>query len=88
MADAFALAGDAAFAPVTRAAAIVPHDVSALNDVTKSIYVGQAGDVVVRGVRDAADHVWKGVPAGSILPIRASHVRATGTTATDLLGLY
>lgn len=88
MADAFALTGDAAFAPATRAAAIVPHDANALNDVTKSIYVGQAGDVVARGVRDAADHVWKAVPAGSILPIRASHVRATGTTAADLLGLY
>ena len=46
------------------------------------------GDLTVRAARDAADHVWKAVPAGSILPIRASHVRATGTTAANLLGLY
>ena len=30
---------------------------------------------------------WR-VPAGAILPFRASHVRATGTTAADILALY
>ncbi|AGH51131.1 MULTISPECIES: spike base protein, RCAP_Rcc01079 family [Sphingomonas] len=88
MADAFAASADAAYAPAMRAAAIVPHDSNPLNDITKAIYVGAGGDVAVRAARDGADHVWKAVPAGSILPIRASHVRATGTTAGDLLGLY
>ncbi|SNS16492.1 hypothetical protein SAMN06295912_10266 [Sphingomonas laterariae] len=88
MADAFATNADAVHAPATRAAAIVPHDSNALTDITKAIYVGSAGDLTVRASRDGADHVWRAVPAGSILPIRASHVRASGTTAADLLGLY
>lgn len=88
MADAFASSVDAAHAPATRAAAITPHDSNPLPDVTKAIYVGQSGDLTVRAARDAADHVWRAVPAGSILPIRASHVRATGTSAASLLGLY
>jgi len=88
MADAFATSADAAYAPATRAAAIVPHDTNPLSDISKAIYVGSGGDVTVRAVRDGADHAWKAVPAGSILPVRASHVRATGTTAGDLLGLY
>ena len=88
MADAFAASADAAHAPATRALAITPHNSNPLTDIPKAIYVGSAGDVTMRALRDSADHVWTAVPAGSILPIRASHVRATGTTAGDLLGLY
>ncbi|WP_176473186.1 spike base protein, RCAP_Rcc01079 family [Sphingomonas lenta] len=34
---------------------------------------------------DDADVVFRNVPAGALLRVRASHVRATGTTATDIL---
>ena len=42
----------------------------------------------MRGVAGSADQLWKAVPAGSLLPFRAQYVRATGTTAADLLALY
>jgi len=42
----------------------------------------------MRGVNGEADQVWKNVPSGAILPFRAQYVRATGTTAADILALY
>lgn len=88
MSDAFAGAVDSASAPATRTASITPHDSNALPDIPKAIYVGGAGDIAMRGMNGGSDQIWKNVPAGSILPFRASHVRATGTTATLLLALY
>lgn len=79
---------DSIIAPAVRAAAVAPHDVNALADVPKALFVGSGGDVVVRGVGGGADVTFKNVAAGSILPVRAAFVRATGTTAGDIVGLY
>ena len=54
--------------------------------VTKAIYVGSSGDVTLRPLRGAADVTYRNVPDGAYLTVRASHVRATGTTAGDLVG--
>lgn len=88
MTDVFAGAVDSATAPATDARAVVPSDSEALGSVPKALYVGGAGDIVMRGVHGGADATWKAVPAGTILPFRASHVRATGTSATAILALY
>ena len=88
MTDVFAGAVDSATAPATHALAVVPDDSNALNAVPKALYVGGGGDIVMRGVNGASDVTWKAVPAGTILPFRASHVRATGTSATAILALY
>lgn len=88
MADAFAGAADAVFAPATRGVTVAPHDVNALVDVPKALFVGVGGDLVVRGVNDTADVTFKNVGAGSVLPIRARFVRATGTTAASIVALY
>lgn len=87
MTDMFANRADAAYAPATRARAVVPNDVAALPFVPKGLYVGEGGSIALRGSGDDADSVWTNVPAGSVLPIRASHVRATGTTAGAILAL-
>lgn len=88
MADAFLNSVDAAHAPATRAVAVTPHDGNALADIPKALYVGTGGDIVMRGVRGTSDQVWKAVPSGVILPFRAQYVRATGTSAADILALY
>jgi len=88
MSDRFAHLADQVSAPATRAVAVVPHDGNALTDIPKALFVGSGGDVTMRGVGGGADTVWKNVPAGSVLPFRASHVRATGTSAGDILALY
>lgn len=88
MADAFSNAADQVSAPATRAVAVTPHDSNALVDIPKALFVGTGGILVMRGVGGAADSTWKNVPSGSVLPFRAQYVRATGTTATDVLALY
>ena len=88
MTDYFSSHGDTPSAPATRALVVSPHDTNALSDIPKALYVGTAGNITMRGVNGAADQLWKNVPAGTVLPFRAQYVRATGTTAADLLALY
>lgn len=88
MTDVFEGGVDSASAPATRAVAVAPHDVTSLPEIPKALFVGTGGDIVMRGVHGGADAVWKGVASGSVLPFRAEYVRATGTTAADLLALY
>lgn len=65
---------------------IVPHATNALPAVTQSIYVGGGGDVTLRAVDNNADTLFKAVPAGTTINVRASHVRVAGTTASFLVG--
>ena len=88
MADPFSGTMDSVSSPATRAAAVAPHDVTALADVPKALFVGTGGAIVLRGCGGGADATLKNVPSGSVLPVRVSHVRATGTTATDIVALY
>jgi hypothetical protein len=66
--------------------AIVPQDTAELPSIPKGIYVGTGGDVVLRGVDGAADVTYRNLPDASYIAVRASHVRATGTTAANLIG--
>lgn len=66
--------------------AIVPHNANPLPAIPFGIYVGTGGDVVLRGVRGEADVTYKNLPDASYLNVRAEFVRATGTTATNLVG--
>lgn len=75
-------------APALDYAAITPHDsTDFVGFVTRGIYVGGAGNVVA--VRyDDTPITFSGVPAGTVLPIRARRVNNTSTTATLLVALY
>lgn len=88
MPDAFATLADAPHQPATRAAAVSPHDTNPLTDIPKALYVGTGGDLTMRGARGTSDQLWKNVQSGSVLPFRAAYVRATGTSAADILALY
>jgi hypothetical protein len=88
MTDQFQNRADHVSAPATRAVAVAPHDANALADVPKALFVGTGGTIVMRGVAGTADATWKNVPSGALLPFRALYVRATGTTAADILALY
>ena len=67
--------------------AITPHASNALTQTVNAIYVGGDGNIACRLKDDSADVTFVGLVAGSILPVQATHVRATGTTATNLVGL-
>ncbi len=85
--DNFSATADSTAAPSTAPFTITPSDAVALPVVPKALYVGTAGIVVLRGVNGAADVVFKNVSSGQVLDIRAAYVRATGTTAADIVGL-
>ncbi|RYD91929.1 MAG: hypothetical protein EOP61_26615 [Sphingomonadales bacterium] len=75
-------------APATRAVSVTPHDTDALADIPKALFVGTGGNLTLRGAGGGSDTVWKNVASGTIVPLRAEYVRATGTTAADILALY
>jgi hypothetical protein len=66
--------------------AIVPSDSAAIA-APKGIYVGGTGDVTLRCASSQADVVFRAVPVGTVLHVNVGFVRATGTTATNLVGL-
>lgn len=74
-------------APATRFFAITPSDSTDLPAKPRAIWVGGAGNLAVSN--DQGDsQVLQGIAAGTLLPISPDRVRATGTTATSLIGLY
>lgn len=87
MQDRFRHHADSPMGPATRAFAITPSDSDELPMATKAIYVGATGDIAVRPLDGTQDVVFANVPAGGILDLRASAVRATGTSASALVGL-
>jgi hypothetical protein len=83
----FADYADSPIAPALRCFDITPDDNAALAFTTKALYIGGAGDLVLRSPLGAADVTFRNLPAGYILDVRATAVRATGTTATAIIGL-
>ncbi len=75
-------------APAIRAAAVTPHASNPLSGSPRALYVGGTGDIACRLHGDTADVTFVAIPAGSILPIKASHVRISGTSATYIVALY
>ncbi|HMC90969.1 MAG TPA: hypothetical protein VKI45_00780 [Allosphingosinicella sp.] len=88
MSDGFSNVIDSVSAPARRAEAVVASDTQPLAEVPKALFVGTGGSVTMRGVGGGADQLWKNVADGTLLPFRAEYVRATGTTASDILALY
>lgn len=66
---------------------VTPSDTVPFSRPAAALYVGTAGNVTLRGADGTADVVFKNVSAGAILPVQCNFVRATGTTATDIVGL-
>ncbi len=89
-----ALQDDAAFtgsgwnSSAVKAFVISPNDNNELNRLTRAIYVGATGNISMILKGDGAAVTFVGVPAGTILPLRVRVVKSTGTTATNLVGLY
>lgn len=74
-------------APPEHGAALVPDDGRDLGVIPRALYVGGAGDLVV-AMADGTRLTFGSVPAGALLPVRVARVFATGTTATQILGLW
>lgn len=72
--------------PITRAAAVVPDDVTDLPHVTRALHVGTGGDL--RVTLSGGQAVTFPDLAAGWHPIRVARVHATGTTATGLVGAW
>lgn len=73
-------------APSRAPYAVTPHATNPLPVVPKALYIGGAGNVTLRGVGASSDVTFVGLPAGFVLEVAASHVRAS-TTATNIVAL-
>lgn len=69
----------------TRAAAVTPSDTA--DNYGAALYIGGAGNVSL--VTEGGDTVtFTAPPVGTVLNVRFTRVRATGTTATNLVRLW
>lgn len=66
---------------------INPSDTEELPAVVKGLYIGTGGNITVETPKSAAPVTFFNVPDGFILDVRAYAVRATGTTASRIVGL-
>lgn len=87
MADNFAGRAEGIEAPARGGFAITANDNTDLVRETRAIYVGASGDLAVT-MADGTQVVLGGIAAGSLLPLRLGRVKATNTTAGDLVGFY
>jgi hypothetical protein len=83
--DRFSLYSPGLSSPISAVFAVTPNDANDLQEITRALYIGGAGNVRLVA-RDGGTVTYANVPAGSRLPIRASRVLATGTTATSIIG--
>jgi len=66
---------------------VTPHDTNELTNHTRAIYVGGAGNISL--TTSGGDlFTMTGVLAGTLYWVRAKIILSTGTTATNLVGLY
>ncbi|MBB4053780.1 hypothetical protein GGR20_003442 [Devosia subaequoris] len=86
MPDRFATHADGLESPASSGFAIIPDDSADLPHVTRAVYIGTAGNLAV--TLASGDQVTLvNLPSATLLPVRIARVEATGTTATDLVGL-
>lgn len=64
---------------------ITPNDTTTFDPFYRSLRVGNYGDVVVTDIF-GTDVTFENVQDGETLPIWVSKVKATGTTATNIIG--
>ena len=85
MADRFESHESSLNSPADDGFSITPG-VSEFTTTARAIYVGGAGDVELISLKGTT-LIFKSVPAGTIIPMRSTHVLATSTTATFLIGV-
>lgn len=86
MPDRFSSNAPSLTSPATHAFAVTPNDGLDLPEATRALYVGAGGALALRLV-SGQSVTFTGLAGGSILPVRADRVLATGTTASAILGL-
>jgi len=80
-----------AYKKYTKAAAVVTHDSNSLTGHTGTgwdgIYIGVSGDVNMVLEKDTTAVVFKNMVQGTVYPIAPKIIKATSTTATNIVTL-
>jgi len=87
MADQQAGMQEGLTSPADNQVAITPSDSTDLAYTSRAIRVGVGGTLVVTPMGGGSDVTYT-VYNGEVLPIRVTRVKATGTTATNLVNWY
>jgi hypothetical protein len=72
--------------PASHGFPITPSDGTDLAETVRAVFVGGSGSLVAV-LASGAELTFAGLAGGTVLPIRARRVKATGTSATLLVGL-
>lgn len=73
--------------PSAQSAAVTTSD-TLQQPVGRGIFIGTGGTIVGRLIGDSVDTTWKNLISGKEYPLRFAFIRATGTTAADMLILF
>lgn len=73
--------------PADNAAAVTPSDSTDLTYISRALYVGTGGNIVVT-MMGGGDVTFPNVQDGTFLPIRVSRVKSTSTTASNIVNIY
>lgn len=65
---------------------VTPSDGTELAQIPRALFIGAGGDLVLTDA-GGNDSTFK-VLSGQLLPVRPTFVKATGTTATDIIGIF
>ena len=86
MPDQFADRSSGLESPAYNGSAVVPNDSTDLPVTARALYVGSSGDLslVTAG---GSTLTLRNVPIG-MLPVRVARVRASGTTAADIVAVW
>lgn len=85
--DPFASFAGSLTAPASSGFDITPADGTDLPVLTRAVMIGSAGDLAVT-FADGSEVVLPSLAPGVVYALRLARVRATGTTATDIKGLF
>lgn len=85
--DLYAGSGTDLWSPASHAAAVTPSDTVDLIYASKRLWVGGAGNVTLITV-GGETVAYNSVPAGTYLQVRATRVKVTGTSATNIVAEY
>jgi hypothetical protein len=72
--------------PFRAGVAVTPSDATVYTPPLDALYVGGAGNLTVTGC-DGASYTFDAVSAGAIYNVQVTQVKATGTTATNIVAL-
>jgi hypothetical protein len=86
MSDRFSSHAPTLTGPASSGFAVTPDDTLPLPETTRALFIGAGGSLTVE-MASGVILSFDAVQDGALLPLRVSRVRATGTTASHILGL-